>query len=164
MKKRLRVLFVLLTTAVLALAVTAASAAGITPVGPAAQSGSPLLPLHALAPSASVPSATFNAVGLYTLTYDNFVGTCSATGFSTTTTGHYSLATDVTVNGHTTLDGVKYYTRAGMGRCQGGFCTYRVMRLISRETGLPLERISKHGPGSELVTGHIGGAQDRGGS
>jgi len=66
--------------------------------------------------------------------------------------------------GHTTLDGVKYYTRAGMGRCQGGFCAYRVMRLISRETGLPLERISKHGPGSELVTGHIGGAQGRGGS
>jgi glycerol-3-phosphate dehydrogenase len=40
--------------------------------------------------------------------------------------------------GHTTLDGIKYYTRAGMGRCQGGFCTYRIMRLISRETGLPL--------------------------
>jgi glycerol-3-phosphate dehydrogenase len=60
--------------------------------------------------------------------------------------------------GHTTLDGVKYYTRAGMGRCQGGFCTYRIMRLISRETGLPLERISKHGPGSELVIGRIGAA------
>ena len=62
--------------------------------------------------------------------------------------------------GHTTLDGVKYYTRAGMGRCQGGFCTYRIMRLISHETGLPLERISKHGPGSELVIGHIGAAGD----
>jgi glycerol-3-phosphate dehydrogenase len=60
--------------------------------------------------------------------------------------------------GHTTLDGIKYYTRAGMGRCQGGFCTYRIMRLISRETGLPLEQISKHGPGSELVVGHIGAA------
>ena len=58
--------------------------------------------------------------------------------------------------GHTTLDGIKYYTRAGMGRCQGGFCTYRIMRLVARETGLPLERITKHGPGSELVLGHIG--------
>ena len=66
--------------------------------------------------------------------------------------------------GHTTLDGVKYYTRAGMGRCQGGFCTYRIMRLISRETGLPLEKISKHGPGSELVTGRIGEAEGRGAS
>ena len=63
--------------------------------------------------------------------------------------------------GHTTLDGVKYYTRAGMGRCQGGFCTYRIMRLISRETGLPLERISKHGPGSELVVGRIGAQKGR---
>ncbi len=59
--------------------------------------------------------------------------------------------------GHTTLDGVKYYTRAGMGRCQGGFCTYRILQLISRETGLPLERITKHGPGSELVVGRVGG-------
>jgi glycerol-3-phosphate dehydrogenase len=59
--------------------------------------------------------------------------------------------------GHTTLDGIKYYTRAGMGRCQGGFCTYRIMQLIHRETGMPLERITKHGTGSELVTGHIGG-------
>jgi glycerol-3-phosphate dehydrogenase len=60
--------------------------------------------------------------------------------------------------GHTTLDGVKYYTRAGMGRCQGGFCSYRVLQLISRETGLPLERITKHGPGSEVVRRRIGGA------
>jgi hypothetical protein len=31
------------------------------------------------------------------------------------------------------------------------------MQLISRETGLPLERITKHGPGSELVVSRIGG-------
>ncbi|MGD0724545.1 MAG: NAD(P)/FAD-dependent oxidoreductase [Spirochaetia bacterium] len=66
--------------------------------------------------------------------------------------------------GHTTLDGIKYYTRAGMGRCQGGFCTYRIMRLISRETGLPLEQISKHGPGSELVVSRIGAAESGGAS
>ncbi len=58
--------------------------------------------------------------------------------------------------GHTTLDGIKYYTRAGMGRCQGGFCTYRIMQLVARETGLPLEKITKHGPGSQIVTGRIG--------
>jgi glycerol-3-phosphate dehydrogenase len=58
--------------------------------------------------------------------------------------------------GHTTLDGIKYYTRAGMGRCQGGFCTYRIMRIISRETGLPLEKVTRHGPGSELVVGRLG--------
>ncbi len=61
--------------------------------------------------------------------------------------------------GHLTLDGIKYYTRAGMGRCQGGFCTYRIMQIICRETGLPLERITKHGPGSELVLGRVGDAR-----
>jgi glycerol-3-phosphate dehydrogenase len=60
--------------------------------------------------------------------------------------------------GHTTLDGIKYYTRAGMGRCQGGFCTYRIMQLIHREAGIALEQITKHGPGSEIVQGHIGAA------
>jgi glycerol-3-phosphate dehydrogenase len=60
--------------------------------------------------------------------------------------------------GHTTLDGIKFYTRAGMGRCQGGFCTYRILSILSRETGIPLEAISKRGPGSELVSGRIGGS------
>jgi glycerol-3-phosphate dehydrogenase len=53
--------------------------------------------------------------------------------------------------GHQTLDGIKFYTRAQMGRCQGGFCTYRILRLLARETGLPIERLSKRGPGSELL-------------
>jgi glycerol-3-phosphate dehydrogenase len=64
--------------------------------------------------------------------------------------------------GHTTLDGIKYYTRAGMGRCQGGFCTYRIMQILCRETGVPLEAITKHGSGSELVVGRIGAAGGRG--
>jgi glycerol-3-phosphate dehydrogenase len=62
--------------------------------------------------------------------------------------------------GHTTLDGIKFATRAGMGRCQGGFCTYRVLAIIARETGLPVEAITKRGPGSQIVLGRIGG--DRG--
>ncbi len=58
--------------------------------------------------------------------------------------------------GHTTLDGIKFYTRAGMGRCQGGFCTYRILSIIHRETGLPIELITKRGRGSALVSGRIG--------
>jgi glycerol-3-phosphate dehydrogenase len=58
--------------------------------------------------------------------------------------------------GHTTLDGIKFYTRAGMGRCQGGFCTYRILTLITRETGIPLERITKKGGESVVVVGRIG--------
>lgn len=53
--------------------------------------------------------------------------------------------------GHTTLDGIKFYTRAGMGRCQGGFCTYKILRILRRETGMPIEAITKRGPGSELI-------------
>ena len=54
--------------------------------------------------------------------------------------------------GHETLDGIKYATRAGMGRCQGGFCTYRIMKILQREKGIPFDRISKKGPGSELLS------------
>jgi glycerol-3-phosphate dehydrogenase len=53
--------------------------------------------------------------------------------------------------GHTTLDGVKYFTRAQMGRCQGGFCTYKIIKIIMRETGLSWEQITKHGGKSRLL-------------
>jgi glycerol-3-phosphate dehydrogenase len=59
-------------------------------------------------------------------------------------------------HGHTTLDGIKFYTRAGMGRCQGGFCTYRVMKILARETGLPIEALTKRGGDSRLVLGRLG--------
>ena len=53
--------------------------------------------------------------------------------------------------GARTLDGVKRRTRAGMGRCQGGFCSPRVMEIISRETGIPMEKLTKFGGGSYLL-------------
>ena len=49
------------------------------------------------------------------------------------------------------LDAVKRRCRAGMGRCHGGFCTPRVMEIISRETGIPLERITKKGGSSYIL-------------
>jgi glycerol-3-phosphate dehydrogenase len=53
--------------------------------------------------------------------------------------------------GHTTLDGVKYFTRAQMGRCQGGFCTYNIIKIIMRETGLSWNEITKHGGKSRVL-------------
>jgi len=53
--------------------------------------------------------------------------------------------------GATTLDGVKFRTRAGMGRCQGGFCTPRVVKILARELGLPEEEVSKKGRDSRLL-------------
>ena len=54
-------------------------------------------------------------------------------------------------SGHITMDGIKFATRAGTGRCQAGFCTSRVMEIIHRETGIPFEEITKKGKGSEIV-------------
>lgn len=53
--------------------------------------------------------------------------------------------------GHITLDGIKFSARAGTGRCQGGFCTSRIMAIIERETGIPIEKITKKGEGSEVL-------------
>lgn len=53
--------------------------------------------------------------------------------------------------GHTTLDGIKFYTRAGMGLCQGAFCTYKILKILSRETGIPIEKITKRGGESWLI-------------
>jgi len=57
--------------------------------------------------------------------------------------------------GHTTLDGVKYFTRAGMGRCQGGFCSYRIIKILVRETGMTYEQVTKRGAGSSLLVGRL---------
>ena len=46
--------------------------------------------------------------------------------------------------GATTLDGVKRRTRAGMGRCQAGFCSPKVMAILSEELNIPLDSISKN--------------------
>jgi glycerol-3-phosphate dehydrogenase len=52
--------------------------------------------------------------------------------------------------GARTLDGVKYRVRAGMGRCQGGFCGPRVMNILARELGLDLAKVTKAGGDSWL--------------
>lgn len=57
--------------------------------------------------------------------------------------------------GARTLDGVKRRTRAGMGRCQSGFCSPRVMELLSGECEIPLEKICKSGKVSGIVSEKI---------
>lgn len=53
--------------------------------------------------------------------------------------------------GATTIDGVKFRCRAGMGRCQGGFCMPRVMEILSRELGIPYANVTKRGKGTEYL-------------
>ncbi|HAL44399.1 MAG TPA: FAD/NAD(P)-binding oxidoreductase [Phycisphaerales bacterium] len=55
-------------------------------------------------------------------------------------------------NGHTTIDAIKYATRACSGRCQGGFCTSRIMKLIAEHAAVNVFQITKKGPGSELIS------------
>lgn len=54
--------------------------------------------------------------------------------------------------GARSLDGIKRRVRQGMGRCQAGFCTPRTMNILSREAGIPMEKICKNRAGSELLT------------
>lgn len=55
--------------------------------------------------------------------------------------------------GAKSLDGVKRRTRAGMGRCQSGFCAPRVMEIIARENHTTLKGVTKNGKGSEIIIG-----------
>lgn len=54
--------------------------------------------------------------------------------------------------GAKSLDGIKRRTRAGMGRCQSGFCSPRVMEILARELGVSLMDITKSGSASRIVT------------
>ena len=55
--------------------------------------------------------------------------------------------------GAKSLDGVKRRTRAGMGRCQAGFCSPRVMEILARELHVDQSEITKCGGASRLIVG-----------
>ncbi len=65
--------------------------------------------------------------------------------------------------GARSLDGVKRRTRAGMGRCQSGFCSPKTMQILERELGIDLMDVTKCGKGSYIVNSknkdNLGGAQ-----
>ena len=53
--------------------------------------------------------------------------------------------------GARTVAGVKYRTRAGMGRCQQDYCGPQIVEILARELGIPKSQVLFKGPGSELV-------------
>ena len=57
--------------------------------------------------------------------------------------------------GARTIDAVKRRTRAGMGRCQGGFCSPRVLEILSEELGINPTEVTKCGGDSRLLVGTI---------
>ncbi len=53
--------------------------------------------------------------------------------------------------GARSIDGIKRRTRAGMGRCQGGFCGPKVMEILARELGISMDEITKCGGASAVI-------------
>ena len=53
--------------------------------------------------------------------------------------------------GARTMDAVKHLTRAGMGRCQGGFCAPFVLKHLADELKISPTRVTKNGPGSHQI-------------
>jgi glycerol-3-phosphate dehydrogenase len=54
--------------------------------------------------------------------------------------------------GADTMDAVKHVTRAGMGRCQGGFCGISVLNYLTQAQGGGPSQVTKKGVGSHQVT------------
>jgi glycerol-3-phosphate dehydrogenase len=52
------------------------------------------------------------------------------------------------------VDAVKRRTRAGMGRCQGGFCQSRVVELLAREMGTDLTAVTLRGEGTRILVAY----------
>ena len=59
--------------------------------------------------------------------------------------------------GARTVEGVKRRTRAGMGRCQSGFCQFRVMHILARELGIPEEEVRFEEKEAQVLYGRLKG-------
>ncbi len=55
--------------------------------------------------------------------------------------------------GARTLDGIKRRVRAGMGRCQAGFCLPKQAQILADELGIDLGEVTKDGEGGEILCG-----------
>ena len=51
------------------------------------------------------------------------------------------------------IDGVKRRCNAGMGRCQGGFCSPRVAEILERKLNIPASEILQDKAGSNIIVG-----------
>ena len=57
------------------------------------------------------------------------------------------------LRGADTMDGVKHLTRAGMGRCQGGFCGPSDLNHLAGQLNIPPTQVTKKGKGSQQIVG-----------
>jgi len=61
----------------------------------------------------------------------------------------------------TTTDGVKRRVRPGMGRCQGGFCLDKVIKILAKENKMAFDDIKKDGQDSKWIVTDVKGGYDR---
>ena len=54
------------------------------------------------------------------------------------------------IPGAKSLDGIKRRVRAGMGRCQAGFCNPKVVEILSRELDISIKDVCKNDSGSSI--------------
>ncbi|HAA85437.1 MAG TPA: FAD/NAD(P)-binding oxidoreductase [Kosmotogaceae bacterium] len=57
--------------------------------------------------------------------------------------------------GAKTIDGVKFRTRAGFGRCQGSFCGWRIAQILSRELGIELSEVRLNEKDAWILNGKV---------
>jgi len=62
--------------------------------------------------------------------------------------------------GAKTISSVKYRCRAGMGRCQGGFCTQHILKIMEKQFGMNINDIKLRSPDSNLFYGRTRGVKD----
>ena len=53
------------------------------------------------------------------------------------------------------LSSVKYRCRAGLGRCQGGFCTQHIVRIMEKDFNIDINELKLKSPKSKLFAGRI---------
>ncbi len=68
---------------------------------------------------------------------------------------HEATISEAWSRGATSIETVRWMTRAGMGRCQGGFCRPRILSLLSRWSNCEPGEIPLKEPGSNLVSGWL---------
>jgi len=59
-----------------------------------------------------------------------------------------------------TISSVKYRCRAGMGRCQGGFCTQHIIKIMQKKFGMNIDDITLRSPNSKLFYGRTREVKD----
>jgi glycerol-3-phosphate dehydrogenase len=58
-------------------------------------------------------------------------------------------------DGARTIDGIKFRTRAGFGRCQGGFCSWNIAKILARELKKDLSEVRQNSEESWIVDGKV---------